>query len=1184
MERIRSPDRRKGCKRSREKSKENTMKKKVLARVLAALLIIGLLPLDLFGIKTKAAGEDEYVNPVLPSSAGVSFAPSRIISGPAANTVSIPGVPTVTATGLFNQDYIRVDGSPVDLGDGLGRRAYVKNLDAGNGWVYALGSLTWTDGVSRPIMYESGSGLTDGLSYYPTPISAYTAADGAVSYCMQSNFGSPGGITMEMVSDSSAMNTQISSTGKMRAQQIALNGYPLNKGYWSAKGIPEDAQRYATQVAIWCSLRNEPGNDATFYNTYIGSGRKYLTNIAVNGKVVDVLGMIQTLYNCGENGTNIYAEPTASVTSKGIRIDGSNYVSTFTASSTSDSGFVFKPSISGGSVQVNGKAVTPDASGWYTVSSSETATVTITYPTTATGTIRVVARPLDTRGRASLWWAQGNGHTGVEGSHAGNPVQDMLVIKAYPFNAPTRYGQDSQTLPSVSVTITKQDADAGTAQGDASLSGAVYGVYKTDGTLVQQFPATDASGRATVGSLLPGTGYYVQEISAPEGYQLSSEKYEFQVTSTDGMSNSVIPVALTVKDEVVKQPVQLSKLEQGTDDVFLPGAGFTFYLKKDVLAANGLTDFPLTEEGRIDLTGLTLPAATVIGANGETELFTGEDGTIMTEPIPYGDYLVVESTVPETYLAAGPLEISVGKEESFTEAVQQEVFDEAYTVILKLIKKDAEGNAIAQAGTGFQIYDAAGQPVVLTEEKDGVPVEVSTFYTDETGTAILPGALRCGTYYIKEVQAPFGYALDETLIPVEIKKGSVAVYEGEAVLSSSWDGSHHENTAEIPVYDKPITVTVQKTDIATGAGANELSGATLTILAKEAIYDNSGTLWKDAGEVVDRWISEAGNHHVMEQLPAGDYILTEETAPFGYSVAESVEFSVSASGEIQSVVMADGKSLGKLVLHKYQEEKLPHMEKKPIKGTEFTLFYGADVLDAEGNVVHAAGDVALDAEGKAVILKTDENGYAEHGNIPIGTYKGDGSFNTYIEYVLRETKETTGYLKSDTETPVVFEWKEEETGEIQKEVTFTNDYTKVEFVKTDSISGDHLSGGFFEIQDMDGNAIHSFSASEDGVLIEAVLAPGTYRLVEKEAPEHFQMGDPVIFTVEETGLLQTVVMEDEPKIGYITVGTPGSRKTPEVILGAGGKKFLVGSGCILVGIAVLGFSMKGFRKKKEETK
>ena len=256
------------------------------------------------------------------------------------------------------------------------------------------------------------------------------------------------------------------------------------------------------------------------------------------------------------------------------------------------------------------------------------------------------------------------------------------------------------------------------------------------------------------------------------------------------------------------------------------------------------------EFSKKDLTTMEeLPGAelTITDKDGkEIERWVSTDKPHYIEKLPAGDYTLTEVKAPDGYAFAESVPFTVLP----TGEVQQfEMLDDVIKV--EISKKDLT-----------TMEELPGAELTITD-KDGKEIErwVSTdkpHYIEK---------LPAGDYTLTEVKAPDGYAFAESVPFTVLPTGEVQKFE---------------------MRDDVIKVEISKVDITTN---KELPGAELTITNKD-------------GKVMERWVSTDKPHYI-EKLPAGDYTLTEITAPDGYEIAEDISFTVLPNGDVQRVVMKD---------------------------------------------------------------------------------------------------------------------------------------------------------------------------------------------------------------------------------------------------------------------------------------
>ena len=526
-----------------------------------------------------------------------------------------------------------------------------------------------------------------------------------------------------------------------------------------------------------------------------------------------------------------------------------------------------------------------------------------------------------------------------------------------------------------------------------------YVEQKVGDKKVSEF-TTDETGTITTPLQLKYGNYVVEEINAPEGYVITEESFPLEVT-TDGMlkvsedidGDPVIEVE--IKNKPVKGSISIHKsgevlasvvydtivdrilseitdenrsVDFGYEEQPLAGAVFNIIAVEDIYTPDHQTDE--TGNRTLEVIG-GVPAGK--GAVVAT-LTTDEKGEAAIDNLPLGKYQVVEVQPPSGFaICEKPVEVSLSYEDEHTEVVygEAEFVDARVKPELSLIKTDGV-STYPVAGATYGIYtkedivSVSGEVLVKADDL------VDTAVTDENGKAKFEADLPLGLYYVKEVESPAGYLLDETVYDVDFS------YTEEMAATPTV-------TKELEMKDTPIIVEVSKTDITTG---KELPGATLEVIDSD-------------GEVYASWKTD-GKPYRLEAIPAGKYTLRETAAPYGYLIANEVEFTVEETGEIQKVATTDERVKGKIALYKTCSKT-----GKPLKGVTFEL---------------------RNKDGKKLeTLVTDKTGYAETGLLDICTYNKDGSFGEDIPYYIVETKAADGYILDDTPHEVLLQYDDSAT-------------------------------------------------------------------------------------------------------------------------------------------------------------
>ncbi len=693
--------------------------------------------------------------------------------------------------------------------------------------------------------------------------------------------------------------------------------------------------------------------------------------------------------------------------------------------------------------------------------------------------------------------------------------------------------------------IYKVDKETGKAvpQGDASLEGAVYGLYaRTDithpdgetgvvfkaGDLVATL-TTDEKGNAEVNNLYLGN-YYVKEITPPEGYLLDEEEHDV-ICDYEGDLVAEVSRSIISKEQVMKQPFQLIKVSDNGEDSEAPlleKAGFTAYLKSSL---------SVKEDGSYDFKSAT---PVIIGKDGKTEIFSDEKGYMVSVAIPYGTYVVVESTTPHNMETIKPFEVKIMENNPEVPQVWRVFLDREFSAKLRVVKKDADtGKTVLIPNTEFKIFNMDTNKYVEMITTYPSKVVHTSFFTDEDGDLILPDVLPLGNYRIEEVAAPYGYVLNKNY--VEVKVDTDIFYEVdpdtyEAIITVEYEDVPAvgelviEKKGEVfDSYKGGLFAALQDKEFVYKEGS--LAGAKFEIYAAEDIYtadmqlDENGNRNKyySAGELVATVVTGKDGKATVKDLPLGKYKVVEVEAPYGYVLnsEEQVVSFVYVDDKTpvikESVTFANERQKVDLSVVKMDGETGEH-----ILGAEFGLYAATDICNAEGKVI-VEKDTLLE------VAVSDANGDVQFvKDYPHGTYYA------------KEIKAPAGYVSSDDIIAFDAGYQGQDVKCVSIFATFHNFPTTFEFTKKDITSGAELSGATLSVIDMDGNVVDTWtSVAGEAHIIKKLEVGKTYVLREEFAPYGYLKATDVTFVVEDTEEIQSVVMKDEVPTGTIIINKDG---------------------------------------------
>ena len=529
-------------------------------------------------------------------------------------------------------------------------------------------------------------------------------------------------------------------------------------------------------------------------------------------------------------------------------------------------------------------------------------------------------------------------------------------------------------LKKFAVEVTKQDSETSSAQGDGTLSGAVYGIYR-DGTLVDTY-TTDGSGYFKTKEYVCGN-YTVQEISPSEGYLLDETVYPVGAEA-ENYTIEHNPISMIVTEDVIKGNIAMIKhSDDGSTQIETPevGAEFEVYLKSSGSYANAV----------------------------ETErdyLTCDENGFAQTKDMPYGIYTVHQTKGWEGTEFMEDFDVNISADgQTYRYIINNEKF-ESY---IKIVKVDSEtGKTIPYEGAGFEIYDSNGQKISMTFAYP-TPTTIDTFYTNSEGYLITPEVLPYGEYLLVEVQAPYGYALDKTPVAFSVssenaeKENSLTIVKvvkqntaqkGKISVQKTGDIFTSVTMASSAYTDENGEMIVNPTTYTPVFASGNLSGAVFQVIAVEDIVTLDGTTRAYAGDVVSEITTDENGYAETEPLYLGKYEIREIKAPGGYVLNnEPKDVELTYAG--QEFEVRD--TVNTAFENEYQGVKISLskvMENDELFGiygndyytsVRFGLFAAEDITAADGSVIPADGLISE--------VSLDENMTAKFDvQIPFGRY------------------------------------------------------------------------------------------------------------------------------------------------------------------------------------------------------
>lgn len=686
----------------------------------------------------------------------------------------------------------------------------------------------------------------------------------------------------------------------------------------------------------------------------------------------------------------------------------------------------------------------------------------------------------------------------------------------------------SNVLKKFSVEGLKKDVETGTAQGDASLDGAVYGLYH-DGKLVEKM-TTANGGKFSYANYTCDDGWTVKEITPPAGYALDTTVYK--VGAEPGkFTVEYNTVSMTTTDQIIKGQVRIHKFLDtgapglGDDQIKQPEAGAEFQVYRTAAGS-----YDAAKESERDY------------------LTTDENGHAITKLLPFGDYTFHQVKGQAGTALVDDFRVVISEQ---SQILSYYIENPQIKSPIKIVKKDAEtGKTVPLSGMGVKIMDMATHQYIVQHVPYPSDEYIDTFYTNAEGWLMMPEPLPMGHYQAVEVQAPHGYILnptpvdfyvnrvDTTTVEVEIsdmaQKGQITVSKtGEIFSSVQQTVTDDGQTVYQPVYAN-----------------STLNGAVYEIYADEDITTPDGTVRYAKDTLVDTLTT--GPKDTSDKLYLGRYRVVETKAPDGFVLdSEPQHVTLSYAGQNVEVVQAG-------TAFRNERQKL---QLDLIKALEQDERYGVGMNDEYLNIrfglyaneaITANDGKAIPKDGLIEIVGVDENPKAVfNSDLPAGSY--------YVQEIATDNH----YILNGTKYLVTFTYQDQLIQTVH--VTVNDGQAIPNEIKRGDITGYKvdqdgfgLSGaliGLFPIGESVFDEEHTLTtcvSNEIGAFWFFNVRYGAYIIKEIAPPEGFLLTDETIpVSIRENG---KVVEIETPMANQIITGDITGDKVDQDGFGLGGAK------------------------------